>query len=61
MPKKVTNPYISHTFSPWSEDLNTDFTLGSCLFGPVNRTMNADLDKYKCSGYGIGFDSCSEF
>ena len=26
---------------------------------PVNK--NADLDKYKSSGYNTGFDSCSEF
>ena len=39
-------------------DLITDFTLNSCLFGSVK---NADLDKYKYSGYGIGFGSRSEF
>ena len=27
----------------------------------VKLTRNADLDKYKYSGYGIGFDSRSEF
>ena len=26
------------------------------LFGAVELTKNADIDKYKCSGYGIGFD-----
>ena len=26
-----------------------------------NLTKNADPGKYKYSGYGIGFDSCSEF
>ena len=41
--------------------MNTDFTLGNCLFGSVKLTKNADLNKYKYSGYGIGFDSCSEF
>ena len=35
----------------------TDFTLGSCLFGSVKLNMNADLDKYKYSGYSIWFDS----
>ena len=24
-------------------------------------TKNADLDKYKCTGYGLGFDLCSKF
>ena len=32
-----------------------------CLFGSVKLTKNADPDKYKYSGYGIGFDSRSEF
>ena len=36
-------------------------TLGHCLFGSVKLTKIADLDKYKYTGYGIGFDSCSEF
>ena len=31
----------------------TDFRLSSCLFGSVKLTMNADLDKYKYSGYTI--------
>ena len=42
-------------------DLNTDFTLNNCLFGSVKLTKNADPEKYKYSGYGIGFDSRSEF
>ena len=32
-----------------------------CLFGSVKRTKNADPDKYKYSGYGMGFDSHPEF
>ena len=43
------------------EDLNTDFTLGNCLFRAVKLTKNADPDKYKYIGYGIGFDSRSEY
>ena len=31
-------------------------TLENCLFGAVRLTKNADINKYKCSGYGIGFD-----
>ena len=30
--------------------------LVNCLFGAVSLTKNADIDKYKYSGYGIGFD-----
>ena len=43
------------------KSLNTDFTLKNCLFGSVKLTRNADPDKYKYSGYGIGFGSRSEF
>ena len=61
IPKKVINLYISYTLGPQLRNLNTDFTLCNCLFGSVNLTKNADLDKYKNSEYGIGFDSGSEF
>ena len=30
--------------------------LVNCLFGAVSLTKNADIDKYKYSGYLIGFD-----
>ena len=30
--------------------------LGNCLFVAVSLTKNAYIDKYKYSGYGIGFD-----
>ena len=59
-PKKVINLYISYTLGLQLRNLNTDFTLGSCLFGSVKLTKNADLDKYKYTGYGMEFDSCSE-
>ena len=41
----------------WSRDLNTDINLKFYLFGAVKLTKNADQNKYKYSGYGIGFDS----
>ena len=53
--------YISCVKNPWLRNLNTDFTLGSCLFGSVKLTKNADPDKYKYRGYGKGFDTRSEF
>ena len=61
IPKKVINIYISYILNQWPRDLNTDFTFCSCLFGSVKPTKNADLDKYKYSGYSILFDSRSEF
>ena len=60
VPKKVTNLYISYTPGNQLRNLNTNFTLGNCLSGSVKLTKNADLDKYKYTGYSIGFDSCSE-
>ena len=37
------------------------FYVRCCLFGYVKLTKNVDLDKYKCTGFSIGFDSRSEF
>ena len=59
--KKVINIYISYKLKPQLRNLNADFTLNNCLFGSAVLTKNADLDKYKYSDYGIGFDSRSEF
>ena len=36
-------------------------TLENCLLGAVSLTKNADFDKYKYSGYGIGFDRKGKF
>ena len=44
-----------------SKDLNSDFTLKDCLLEGVKLAKNADPDKYVYTGYGIGFDSRSEF
>ena len=61
IPKKVINLYVSYTLTLWFKNVNTDFTLKSCLFGSVKLTKSADLDKYKYSGYNMEFDSRSEF
>ena len=36
-------------------------TIKNCLFGAVTLTKNADIEKYKYSGYGIRFDRRSGF
>ena len=36
-------------------------TLGNCLSRTVSLTKHADIDQYKYSGYGIGFDRKGEF
>ena len=61
IPKKVINLYMSYKLVPELRNFNTDFALNNCLFRSVKLTKNADPDKYKCSGYGIGFNSRSEF
>ena len=43
------------------QDLNSGFRLKDCLFGGVKLAKNADAGKYVYSGYGIGFNSRSEF
>ena len=44
-----------------SSSSDSDPTLKNCLFGAVTLTKNADIEKYKYSGYGIGFDRRSSF
>ena len=61
VPRKAINLYISYTLTPWLKNLNTEFTLNNCLFGSVKLTKNTNPVKYKNSGCGIGFDSCSGF
>ena len=61
IPKKVLNLYISYTLNPQLRNLNTDYTLGNCLFGSVKLTKNADVDKYMFSNYNIGFDFRSHY
>ena len=57
----AVNLYVCYELDQWSRDLDTDFTLDSSLFGSIKLTKNANPDKYKYSGYGIGFDFRSEF
>ena len=61
IPKKVINRYISYIPGRQLETLSTYFTLVSCLLGSLKLTKNADSDKYKYTGYHIGFDSRLEF
>ena len=35
---------------------NHDFAVSNFLFGSVKPANNADSDKYKSTGYGLGFD-----
>ena len=52
---KVVNIYIVYEISK-SINISDYPTLENCLFGAVSQTKIADIDRYGCSGYGIGFD-----
>ena len=58
--KNIVNIYIVYELGASSSNTN-DPTLKNCLFGAVTLTKNADIEKYKYSGYGIGFDRRSSF
>ena len=58
--KKVVIIYIVCELAAPSSH-NSDPTIKNCLFGVVTLTTNADIEKYKYSGYGIGFDRRSTF
>ena len=60
-PPNIINIFIVYELDTWSRDLNSDFTVKDCLFGGVKLVKNADPDKYVYTGYGIRFDSRSEF
>ena len=58
--KKVVNIYIVYELGA-SSSHDSDSTIKDCLFGAVTLTENANIEKYKYSGYGIGFDRRSSF
>ena len=58
--QKIINIYIVYDLES-NLNYNPDFTLENCLIGGVKITKNADVDKYKYSGYGIGFDGRGVF
>ena len=58
--KKVVSIYIVYELGA-SSSHDSDPTIKNCLFGAVTLTKNADIEKYKYSGYGIGFDRRSSF
>ena len=51
----IVNIYIA--YGTISDTKTSNITLENCLFGVVKLTKNADVNKYKFSGYGSGFDS----
>ena len=53
---KSVNIYILYKINKTDNTTSSDPTLENCLFGAVTLTKNADIDKYKYSGYGIGYN-----
>ena len=58
--RKVVNIYIVYELGA-STSSDSEPTTKNCLFGAVTLTKNADIDKYRYFGYGIGFDKRSSF
>ena len=58
--KKIVNIYIVYELAA-SSSHTSDPTINNCLFGAVTLTKNADIEKYKYSGYEIGFERRSSF
>ena len=56
----IANIYIVYEISK-NYNITSYPTLENCLFGAVSLTKHADIDQYKYSGYGIGFDRKGEF
>ena len=54
------NIYIVYELGTPASNIG-DPTLKNCLFGAVSLRKNADIEKCKYSGYGIGFDKRSRF
>ena len=53
--KKVVNLYVVYEMTNF-RGIDNYPTLTNALFGAVKLTKSSDIDKYKYSGYGIGFD-----
>ena len=53
--EKVVNIFIFKKINLWPFNVTKDFVLGNSLFRVVKLSKNLDLDKYRYSGYGIGF------
>ena len=53
--KKVVNSYIVYKINACPYALDTNFELKHSLFGATKLITNTDPEKYKYSGYGIGF------
>ena len=58
--RTIVNIYIVYEISK-NYNISTYPTLENCLVGAVSSTKHIDIDQYKHSGHGIGFDRKREF
>ena len=58
--KKIVNIYIVNEIDDY-RNISSYPTLENCLFGAVKLTKHIDVNLYKYSGYGIGFDRKGSF
>ena len=56
----IVNTYTVYEISK-NYNISIYLTLENCLFGAVSLTKHVDIDQYKYSGYGIGFDRKGKF
>ena len=56
----MVNIYIVYEVGA-SSSFNDDLTLKNSLFGTVRLIKNADIGKYRYSGFGTGFDRKGSF
>ena len=57
---KIVNIYIVYEISK-NVSIRDYPAPGNCLFGELRLTKNADINKFKYSGYGIRFDRHGRF
>ena len=57
--RPIANVYMVYELSTFIN--SSSITLENYLFGVVELIGNLDIEKYKYSGYGIGFDSRGSF
>ena len=58
--EKVVNIYTVYELEASSSHFDHP-TIKNCLFGAVTLTKNANVDKYRYSCYGIGFNRGESF
>ena len=57
---KIVNMYIVYEINN-SFPIDSFLTLENCFFDVVKLTKHPDIDQYKYSGYGIGYDKKGYF